>query len=213
MKSGGTIEPMERGPMRFLTVLGLLLLLTGFSTDALAGWSKVGGKDKEDGSRLKGIALTSDDGKARLFFLCDSDKAAPQILISHKEVIGKATDPFRVTYLIDDRDEQDHWFLAKGSGRTGAFFVRYPIEYEERFGPQPPPFTPGSNAINPDYLDWDRNIYLTVVQDFLTGKVALIRIRDTQKRNHYYSFILLGMKDYISELSACYNTPKPPPEQ
>ena len=34
--------------MRFLTVLGLLLLLTGFSTDALAGWSKVGGKDKED---------------------------------------------------------------------------------------------------------------------------------------------------------------------
>ena len=47
----------------------------------------------------------------------------------------------------------------------------------------------------------------------LTGKVALIRIRDTQKRNHYYSFILLGMQDYISELSACYNTPKPPPEQ
>lgn len=199
--------------MRFLTVLGLFLILAGISPDALAAWSKVSGKDKEDGSQLNGIALTSDDGKARLFFLCDSDKAAPQILISHKEVIGKAADPFRVTFLIDDGDEQAHWFLAKGSGKTGSFFVRYPIDYEERFGPQPPPFSPGSNAINPDYLGWDRNIYLTVVQDFLNGKVALIRIRDKQKQNHYYSFILLGMKDYISELSACYNTPKPLPKQ
>ncbi|RVU34901.1 hypothetical protein EOI86_18875 [Hwanghaeella grinnelliae] len=199
--------------MRILTVLGLFLLLAGFAADASAGWSKVGGKDKEDGSQLKGIALTSDDGKARLFFLCDSDKAAPQILIAHKEVIGKATEPFRVTYLVDDGDEQVHWFLAKGSGKTGSFFVRYPDDYEERFGPQPPPFSPGSNAINPDYLDWDRNIYLTVVHDFLNGKVALVRIRDTRKQNHYYSFILLGMKDYISELSACYNTPKPLPAE
>lgn len=197
--------------MRILTVLALCLLLTGHAGDAVAAWSKVSGKDKEDGSQLKGIALTSDDGKARLFFLCDSDKAAPQILISHKDVIGAAADPFRVTYLIDDRDEHIHWFLAKGSGKTGYFFVRYPADYEKRFGPQPPPFSPGSNAINPDYLDWDRNIYLTVVQDFLSGTVALIRIRDTEKQNHFYSFILAGMTDYISELSACYDTPKPPP--
>ncbi|WP_425406258.1 hypothetical protein [Hwanghaeella sp.] len=196
--------------MRSLTVLGLVLMLTGLSAESWAGWSKVSGKDKEDGSQLSGIALTSDDGNARLFFLCDSDKAAPQIMISHKEVIGEAADPFRVTYLIDDRDEQIHWFLAKGSGKTGYFFVRYPIDYEERFGAQPPPFSPGSNAINPDYLAWDRNIYLTVVHDFLTGTVGLIRIRDTKKQNHYYSFILAGMKDYMSELSGCYDTPKPP---
>jgi len=199
--------------MRILTVMGLVLVLTGFSVEAMAAWAKVSGRDKEDGSQLQGIALTSDDGKARLFFLCDSDKAAPQIMISHKEVIGKAADPFRVTYLIDDRDEQIHWFLAKGSGKTGHFFVRYPIDYEKRFGPQPQPFSPGSNAINPEYLAWDRNIYLTVVHDFLTGTVALIRIRDKQKQNHYYSFILAGMKDYMSELSACYNAPKPPAKE
>ena len=196
--------------MRFLSALALLVLLAGFPAGEVAAWTKVAGKDKEDGSQLKGIALTSDDGKARLFFLCDSDKAAPQIMISHTEVIGKPADPFRVTYLIDDRDEQIHWFLAKGSGKTGYFFVRYPIDYEERFGPQPQPFSPGSNAINPDYLGWDRNIYLTVVHDFLTGTVALIRIRDKEKKSHYYSFILAGMKDYMSELSACYDTPKPP---
>lgn len=197
--------------MKVLTVLALMAILTGVGSNADAAWVTVSGKDKEDGSQLNGIALTSDDGKARLFFLCDSDKAAPQVMIAHKEVIGKAADPFRVTYLIDERDEQIHWFLAKGSGKTGRFFVRYPADYEERFGAQPPPFSPGSNAINPDYLDWDRNIYLTVVQDFLTGTVALIRIRDTQKQNHFYSFILAGMADHIGQLSACYNSPKPPP--
>lgn len=199
--------------MKLISAFALLILLTGFPAGNAAAWTKVAGKDKEDGSQLKGIALTSDDGNARLFFLCDSDKAAPQIMISHKEVIGKPADPFRVTYLIDDRDEQVHWFLAKGSGKTGYFFVRYPIDYEDRFGAQPPPFSPGSNAINPEYLGWDRNIYLTVVHDFLTGTVALIRIRDKQKQNHYYSFILAGMKDYMSELSACYDTPKPPSQE
>lgn len=204
---------MEPPPMKCLTALGLglMLVLAGYAPEAAAAWSKVSGKDKEDGSQLTGIALTSDDGNARLFFLCDSDKAAPQIMISHKEVIGKPADPFRVTYLVDDGDEQIHWFLARGSGKTGYFFVRYPIDYEKRFGPQPPPFSQGSNAINPEYLEWDRNIYLTIVQDFLKGTVALIRIRDTKKQNHFYSFILSGMKDHIGELAACYTTPKPPP--
>lgn len=181
--------------------------------ESRADWKRISGKDKEDGSRLQGLALKSDDGKARLFFLCDTDKAAPQILISHPHTIAKSSDPFRLTYLIDDRDEQKHWFLAKGSGKTGYFFVRYPQQYQDRFGDQPEPFTPGSNAINPDYLSWDRNIYLTVVQDFLTGTVALVRIRDKQKKNHYYSFILVGMADHLDALSACYESPKSLPTE
>ena len=88
--------------------------------------------------------------------------------------------------------------------------MRYPQEYQVRFDDQPEPFTPGSNAINPAYLAWDRNIYLTLVEDFLTGTVALIRIRDNQKQNHYYSFILVGMSEKIDALSSCYEAPVAP---
>ena len=193
----------------------VLFLMLGSSLAMSAGaahadWVRVSGKDKDDGSLLQGIALKSDDGLARMFFLCDSDKNAPQILVSHPHVIGKAAEPFRLTYIIDDRDEEIHWFLAKGSGKTGYFFVRYPQEYQERFGTQPEPFTPGSNAINPEYLSWDRNIYLTVVHDFVTGTVALVRIRDKQKKNHYYSFILIGMENHIDALASCYQPPVVP---
>ncbi len=205
---------MRRFSASCFAVAAVLFLLITASTDAVASWKKVSGRDKEDGSALQGIALTSDDGQARLFFLCDEDKTVPQIMIAHKQVIGKPSDPFRVSYLIDDNDEQIHWFLTKGSGKTGYFFVRYPADYEERFGDQPEPFTQGSNEFNPDYIAWDRNIYMTLVQDFLKGTVGLIRIRDKEKKNHYYSFILLGMQNVISELSSCYETPEPlPPAQ
>ncbi len=197
--------------MRRVLIFVCFLVGLGAAAESRAEWAHVSGKDKEDGSRLQGLALTSDDGKARLFFLCDSDKVAPQIMISHPHVIGDAADPFRLTYIIDDRDEEIHWFLARGSGKTGYFFVRYPQEYQARFGDQPEPFTQGSNVINPAYLSWDRNIYLTLVQDFLTGTVALVRIRDNQKQNHYYSFILVGMEEKIDALSSCYETPTPPP--
>lgn len=163
------------------------------------------GADKEDGSAIKGLRLASEDEQAYLYFLCDADKPRPQIMITHRHVIGRTTDPFKVYYKIDDNGEQRHWFLVRGSGRTGYFFVRFPIEYKSRFGEQPSSFVEGGNAVNPEYQEWDRRIYATVVHDFLTGRNALVRIHDKQEEDHLYAFSLKGLAPKADALASCYD--------
>lgn len=188
-----------------LAGLGLGIAISGPLHAAGGDVKVIEGSDKEDGSAIKGLRLASEDEQAYLYFLCDSDKSRPQIMITHGHVIGRTTDPFKVFYKIDDRDEQRHWFLVRGSGRTGYFFVRFPIEYKSRFGDQPPSFKDGSNEVNPEYTQWDRRIYATVVHDFLTGKNALIRIQDKKEEDHLYAFSLTGLADKASVLESCYD--------
>lgn len=194
--------------MRSFFNMVVMIFTTGFGGLALAAGGDVTiieGKDKEDGSAIRGFRVSSEDEQAYLFFLCDDDRQRPQIMITHRHVIGKPTDPFKVYYQIDTNDEQRHWFLVRGSGRTGYFFVRFPIEYKRRFGDQPPSFKEGGSAVNPAYLEWDRRIYATVVHDFLTGGNALVRIQDKQENDHLYAFSLKGLAAKASVIETCYD--------
>ena len=192
----------------------LMLCLGGFATAIAAGGDVVviQGKDSADGSDIKGLRLSSESEQAYLFFLCDSDKQRPQIMINHRLVIGKPADPFKVFYQIDDQDEQRHWFLVRGSGRTDYFFVRFPIEYKKRFGEQPLSLESGATSVNPAYLEWDRRIYNTVIHDFLSGGNALLRIQDKKDQDHLYAFSLKKLRAQASVLDACYSAPLPESE-
>lgn len=194
--------------MRNVFIFAVLFLALGTGGYALAAGGEVvviKGKDKEDGSSIHGFRVSSEDQQAYLFFLCDDDKQRPQIMITHRHVIGERTDPFKVFYKIDDQDEQRHWFLVRGSGRTGYFFVRFPIEYKRRFGDQPPSFLEGGSAVNPEYLEWDRRIYATVIHDFLSGKNALVRIQDKKDEDHLYAFSLGGLAEKAPVIDDCYD--------
>ena len=194
--------------MRTVAALIFMIFNLGFAAVGYAAGGDVTvikGKDKEDGSDIRGFRVSSEDEQAYLFFLCDSDRQRPQIMITHRHVIGKRTDPFKVYYQIDSNDEQRHWFLVRGSGRTGYFFVRFPIEYKRRFGDQPPSFKEDGSAVNQEYIKWDQGIYATVVHDFLSGSNALVRIHDKQEKDHLYAFSLKGLADKAPEIASCYD--------
>ncbi len=197
---------MGRG-LKFLLMVGLFLLPLGAAQAELKQFS---GRDKKDNSRMVGLRLQAEGAPAYLFFLCDSDKTIPQILISHPQAFGGDADPFRFYYTPEGGSEQANWFLVQGSGKTAYFFVRYPIDYYERFGNQPDAFRAGQNALSDDYLAWDRNIYLTVVHDFATAKSVDVRIVDKYDITHLYTFKTEGMDFQLEVLKECYETPSLP---
>lgn len=191
---------------RLLKVLVILAALAA-AAPAAAEVEVVRGADRVDGSAMQGLKITAEGGGAWLMLICDEGDRNPGILISHRQVIAPESAAFRVAVAIDGGAEDRHWFLSRGSGRTGRFFIRYPVDYEPRFGEQPPSFRPGRASLNPDYLAWDRRIHLAILHEFVTGREALVRIRDQSGESHAYRFSLADIANHTGILRRCYELP------
>lgn len=191
---------------RLLKVLVGLAALAA-AAPAAADVEIVRGADRVDGSAMQGLKITAEGGGAWLMLICDEGDRNPGILISHRQVIAPESAAFRVAVAIDGGAEDRHWFLSRGSGRTGRSFIRYPVDYEPRFGEQPPSFRPGNASLNPDYLAWDRRIHRAILHEFVTGRQARIRIMDRSGDSHTYRFSLDRIARHAEILNQCYEPP------
>lgn len=193
---------------RWARRLALILGLTVLAAPAAANPITVDGKDPKDGSDLVGFRVQSEDGKAFLYFLCDSGEDNPELWFSHGQEIGGNTKPFRIAYTIDGGPRQEHWFYVLENLKSGAFFPRYNQMYEARFGETPEMFDKAAGSVSQDYVDWYNNIYNTVIADFgFGGERATFEITDLKDATHTYRFNLIPLRDYMSRLKSCYEPP------
>lgn len=197
----------RRFALAFTLLVSACFSLVPSASPVSAAPAQYSGVDADDGSTLNGFRIDSKDGGGFLFFVCDTDKNTPQVLFAHGQALGKQADPIRFLYAIDDGPRRANWMLVRKGVRSAAFFVRYPVDYFDRFGEQPPSFGEEENALNPAYLDWDRNVYLQLVADFASGGEAVVDIVDATDTRYRYQFTLSGVADAVAALSACYQTP------
>ncbi|WP_420420071.1 hypothetical protein [Pacificispira sp.] len=167
----------------------------------------VDGSDPEDGSRLTGVRLTSENGKAFLFFLCDSDNTNPRIIFGHGQDIHKPTKPIGFDIAIDGTESQRHYFTVLKNSRSAVFFVRTAEMYHDRFGESPPVFNEQTRSVNRQYIAWTDNIYNRVTADLFFGKLALLRFTDGANKPHAYVFHLQRLAENIGRLESCYEAP------
>lgn len=168
----------------------------------------VDGEDPEDGSRLVGVRLTSEDGKGYLFFLCDSDNTNPRVIFGHGSEIHAPTKPIGFDISFDGGESQRHYFTVLKSKRTAVFFVRTAEMYHDRFGTSPPVFDERTRAVNPGYINWTDNIYNQLTADFFFSKVASLRFTDGSDDSHAYVFQLVRLAENIARLQSCYEAPR-----
>ena len=166
-------------------------------------------KDSDDGSSLKGFRIDSTGEGGFLFFSCDDNKQTPQLYFAHKKKLGKRADPIEFYYAIDDGPQHSNWMLVKTGLHSAYFFIRYPDDYYARFGKQPSAFEEGSNNLNPAYEEWDKNIYMQVIQDFADGDRAVVEVVDKTNTRYRYRFSLDGVDKALPNLKDCYNPPRP----
>lgn len=167
----------------------------------------VDGEDPQDGSRLKGVRLASENREAFLFLLCDSDNTNPRIIFGHGEKIHDPTKPIGFDISIDGADSQRHYFTVLKNGRTAVFFVRTAAMYHDRFGDSPPVFNEQTRAVNKAYIEWTDNIYNQLTADLFFGGVAALRFTDGAGGRHAYVFQLKRLAENIGRLESCYEAP------
>lgn len=196
------------GSCRFalMIVAGICLFISG--QHSFAQTTPFAAKDSDDGSNLTGFRISSAGGGGFLFFSCDDNKETPQLYFAHKKPLGNRADPIRFYYSIDDGPLLENWMLVKTGEHSAYFFVRYPEDYTARFGDQPSAFQAGSNNVNPAYQEWDRNIHMQVIQDFADGAQAIVEIVDQTKTRYRYRYSLKGVTNALSDLSACFSSPR-----
>lgn len=201
--------------MMMRSLLSFLLMCMAFcvfETPVLAQTQPVlvpvDGEDPEDGSRLIGVRLTSEDGKAFLFFLCDSDNTNPRIIFGHGAVIHEPTKPIGFDLSLDGGPGQRHYFTVANNRRSAVFFVRTAEMYHPRFGDSPPVFDETTRAVNRGYIDWTDNIYNQLTADFFFSKVAALTFTDGSDNVHGYVFQLVQLAENIGRLQSCYEAPR-----
>lgn len=167
----------------------------------------VDGKDPVDGSRLFGVRLAAESGKAFLFFLCDSDNTNPRIIFGHGEEIHAPTKPVGFEFTIDDAPPFKHYFAVLPNKRSAIFFVRTAAMYEDRFGVSPKVFDEASRAVNQNYIDWTNNVYNQVTADLMFGTLASVHFVDGAGNEHDYVFHLVQLAEQIGRLKSCYESP------
>jgi hypothetical protein len=169
----------------------------------------VDGKDSRDGSAITGFRLQSENKQAFLYFLCDADEENPKLWVSHGEIIGESTEPFRIAYSIDGGPLQIHWFYVLPNLKSGAFFPRYNQMYEERFGPTPEMFDKQAGSVSPLYVDWYDNLYNSIIRDFgFGGDAALFKLTDKKGQDFSYLFNIITLPDFMPRLKDCYESPR-----
>ncbi|NMM45545.1 hypothetical protein HH303_13705 [Rhodospirillaceae bacterium KN72] len=169
---------------------------------------RVDGKDPEDGSHLTGVRVASEDSKAFLFLMCDSDNTNPRIVFGHGKVLNKHTKPIGFDISIDGRPVERHYFAVLRNQKSAVFFVRTAEMYEDRFGKSPNVFNESSRAVNPAYIAWTDNIYNKLTADLFFGKVAALRFTDGEGEKFTYVFRLVQLAEHITQLKACYEAPR-----
>lgn len=191
----------------------ILCLLVALSVTAPPAFAQqpvvvpVDGKDPLDGSQLTGVRLTSEGGKAFLFFLCDSDNTNPRIIFGHGQEIHAPTKPIGFDISIDGNDSQRHYFTVLKNRKSAVFFVRTAAMYHDRFGESPPVFDETSKAVNRQYIAWTDNIYNQVTADLFFGNIASLRFTDGSDKRHAYIFQLKRLAENIGRLESCYEAP------
>jgi hypothetical protein len=168
----------------------------------------VDGEDPQDGSRLTGVRLTSEDGGAYLFFLCDSDNTNPRIIFGHGSALDRSTRPVGFTVTFDGGESTEHFFTVLQNPRTAVFFVRTAEMYHGRFGESPPVFDKQTRAVNPDYIAWTDNVYNQITTDFFFAETAALRFTDADGTRHAYVFRLKRLPETIGRLESCLESPR-----
>ena len=196
--------------MKFRLSTALLSLwLLSSATAAEARMFKVDGTDPRDGSPYEGIGLLSEDGDGRLYFICDSDRDLPQILFTRPEYLTFAGDAFSVTYSPDDGTEHQHYFLAESEGKIGRFYIRHTEMYEARFGARPKMFDTTTGALAQPYVDWNREVHDTFIDDFVGASSVRFRVWNREKQHRDYLFDTSGLSRHLGLIGKCYAPSNP----
>ena len=90
-----------------ISALVMAYCVAGMATPVPAEWKVLKGGDKMDDTTYSGLGTNSKDGKASLYFICDSGKKSPRILFLHPHFLTNKR--FDLAYRIDKEKK------AKGS--------------------------------------------------------------------------------------------------
>lgn len=162
----------------------LMLVICLFSTPVLAYVEPVTGGDEFTGATYSGVAITSNDGDATLYFICESDQPLPRIVfksIYHRFVvpIHAIPDPYELFSAspptndlhtrVDNESILEHTFigikkfLGQPTNGHGEFLLRSTLAYEGLVGPYP-----------------QTELYFVEDRDLVTGELVRVRARHKQ---------------------------------